>query len=118
MSFVKPTGSGGPPPTGFGQRRARSASNDDTRAREAEIKMGDRQAEIDDQLHTVEREGQTAIDGLKENYDREAIAENSRQETMLESEKLKGYENFANFSALRPPRPLASSAKAKPSSRA
>jgi HSP20 family molecular chaperone IbpA len=53
--------------------------------------------EIQDELKQVSHDGETQMNNLKENYERQALAEDSRQETLLASEKNKGYENLRDL---------------------
>lgn len=78
-------------------RTAKAASSDERAARAAQSELSDRANEIKNQIRTVDREGQAAVEALKTNYEKEALAESSRTETSLESEKLKGYEKIRDL---------------------
>ncbi|MFL5813209.1 MAG: Hsp20 family protein [Bdellovibrionia bacterium] len=91
---------GSPPPIGpsvgpSGPRKtARSSSSDQSKIREAQADVANKVTQLQEQAKQVAIEGQTQVDQLRENYEREALAESSRQETQLASEKTQGYEKL------------------------
>jgi HSP20 family molecular chaperone IbpA len=82
------TGTQGP------KKSARSSSEDQSKIREAQADVSNKITQLQDQAKQVVIEGQTQVDQLKDNYEREALAESSRQETTLANEKSKGYEKL------------------------
>lgn len=94
---------GSPPPIGPSghlagtsgpKKSARSLSSDQSKIREAQADVASKVSQLQDQAKQVAIEGQSQVDQLRENYEREALAESSRQETTLASEKTKGYEKL------------------------
>jgi HSP20 family molecular chaperone IbpA len=69
-------------------------SSDQSKIREAQADVTNKITQLQDQAKQVALEGQTQVDQLKENYEREALAESTRQETQIASEKSQGYEKL------------------------
>jgi HSP20 family molecular chaperone IbpA len=91
---------GAPPPIGptIGPRKtARSAGTDESKLRDAQSQMASATAQIQEQTKQIEQEGQTQLDHMKENYERDTLAETARTENQVASEKLKGYEQLRDL---------------------
>ena len=77
----------------------RSRSRSGLSSPENEIMQAQRDAEkrtqaIQDQISQTERAGEAQVDQIRNEYDQQATQENSREETAIENQKAKGYENL------------------------
>lgn len=83
-----------PPAQSPSRKKLSDSSSDQSKIYQKQRDATDTADRIQGQINDMQRDGESTMSNLKDEYERQYVAETSREEASLENQKLKGYEGI------------------------